>query len=104
MRLGGPGRDAVVTEPPPSDTKLSVCYCTTEVTLHVMQHVLSKSETSRRDMLDIYLPEDSPPIGAAKQQPTPTAQAAASISMFLDSFCNTHTYTHTYSPVSKIKN
>lgn len=31
-------------------------------------------------------PKDSPPIGAAKQQPTPTAQAAASISMFLDSF------------------
>lgn len=29
---------------------------------------------------------DSPPMGAAKQQPTPTAQAAASISMFLDSF------------------
>lgn len=76
-----------------------MCYCTTEVTLHVMQHVLNKSETSRRDMLDIYLPEDSPPIGAAKQQPTPTAQAAASISMFLDSFCNTRT--HTYSPVSK---
>lgn len=28
-----------------------------------------------------------PPMGAAKQQPTPTAQAAASISMFLASFC-----------------
>lgn len=27
-----------------------------------------------------------PPIGAAKQQPTPTAQAAASISVFRDSF------------------
>lgn len=26
-------------------------------------------------------------MGAAKQQPTPTAQAAASISMFLASFC-----------------
>lgn len=30
---------------------------------------------------------DLPPIGAAKQQPTPTAQAADSISVFLSSFC-----------------
>ena len=41
-----------------------------------------------------------PPIGAAKQQPTPTAQAADSISVFLSSFCTigiryTHARTHT---------
>ena len=29
--------------------------------------------------------KDSPPIGAPKQQATPTAQAAANISLFLDS-------------------
>lgn len=37
-----------------------------------------------------------PPIGAAKQQPTPTAQAADSISVFRSSFCPTRIrYTHT---------
>ncbi|TNN38056.1 hypothetical protein EYF80_051771 [Liparis tanakae] len=35
--------------------------------------------------------------GAAKQQPTPTAQAADSISVFLSSFCSTGV-THTHSP------
>lgn len=30
----------------------------------------------------------SPPTGAARTQPTPTAQAAASISLYLDSFWN----------------
>lgn len=38
-----------------------------------------------------------PPIGAAKQQPTPTAQAADNISVFRSSFCPIRIrYTHTY--------
>lgn len=42
-----------------------------------------------------YSRVDLPPIGAAKQQPTPTAQAADSISVFLNSFCPTRVrYTH----------
>lgn len=53
-----------------------------------------------------------PPMGAAKQQPTPTAQAADSISVFLSSFCPTrirdtrgraraHARTHTQSHAFK---
>lgn len=35
--------------------------------------------------------KNAPPIGDPKQLDTPTAQAAASISVFLDSFCKTQT-------------
>lgn len=41
--------------------------------------------------------KNAPPIGDPKQLDTPTAQAAASISVFLDSFCKTQTNKQTQS-------
>lgn len=54
-----------------------------------MSHIIKSSSIRGYSRVDL------PPIGAAKQQPTPTAQAADSISVFLNSFCPTRVrYTH----------
>lgn len=45
------------------------------------------SARTREHGWDVRAGGTLPPMGAAKQQPTPTAQAAASISVFLASFC-----------------
>lgn len=53
-----------------------------------MSHIIKSSSIRGYSRVDL------PPIGAAKQQPTPTAQAADSISVFLNSFCPRVRYTH----------
>ena len=50
----------------------------TPTTKSLMRLMNGKYHTTEQTLL--------PPIGAAKLQDTPTAQAAASISLFLDSF------------------
>lgn len=70
-----------------------MCYCVlydVPLILYKIHHALNlthlQSIVCQTCCYYVFVSKDSPPMGAAKQQPTPTAQAAASISMFLDSF------------------